>query len=228
MRYCTMLLLSLGMLLGSGSICFGCDPYYEDPYVYISDWYFYIAPYDSVEILAEEWSGRYVVDWDWDYDIYSIAQYYQDDDNGYYGSSESGFYIIDTGTYYIDAEAENEFGLTDSDYAMIRVLEVQKIQYDDPDTGWTDVPNPLYVNRNTTVTFKAIPNPSGASWPGGKPVWGGNSGTSGAGSTKAVQFTTASTSTSDYKTVSAECGNTVTAGDMLLLFSYPLHMLIFW
>lgn len=58
--------------------------------------------------------------------------------------------------------------------------------------------------------FKAIKDPAGASWPSGKPVWGGSSGASGTGETKNVGFTTLSTSKTDYKTVTAECGNTVT------------------
>jgi hypothetical protein len=56
-----------------------------------------------------------------------------------------------------------------------------------------------------------MPNPSGFSWPSGKPVWGGTSGASGTGSTKSVTFNTLSTGTYDYKTVTAECGNTKTA-----------------
>jgi hypothetical protein len=42
--------------------------------------------------------------------------------------------------------------------------------------------------------------------------------TGGAGETKAVTFNTLSTSTSDYKTVTAECGNTVTAN--IIVFDF--------
>jgi len=48
------------------------------------------------------------------------------------------------------------------------------------------------------------------SWPTNKPEWGGTSGATGTGETKAVTFNTLSTSTSDYKTVTATCDNTVT------------------
>jgi len=93
---------------------------------------------------------------------------------------------------------------------QVTIVEVDKIQYDDPDSGWTDITGTLYVMYGTSVQFKAIPNPSGASWPSGKPVWGGTSGASGTGETTLVTFYSMSSSTSDYKTITAKCGNTVT------------------
>jgi hypothetical protein len=89
------------------------------------------------------------------------------------------------------------------------VPAVSKIQYQS-DSTWVDISGTLYVMKGTTVTFKAIPNPADATWPEGKPVWGGTSGASGAGETKAVTFNTVSTSTANFKTVTAECGNTKT------------------
>jgi hypothetical protein len=106
-----------------------------------------------------------------------------------------------------DSPLYDETAKTDS--ISVTVVKVAKIQYNDPDTGWTDA-GTLYVHVGTTVQFKAIPDPGGASWPNGKPVWGGTSGASGTGATTSVTFNTLSTSTSDYKTVTAECGNTVT------------------
>jgi len=97
---------------------------------------------------------------------------------------------------------------------QVTVVKVDIIQYNDPDTGWTDIqPSPafaLYVYKGTTVTFKAIPDPSGGSWPSDKPVWGGSSGASGTGETCIVTFSTLSSSLTDYKTVTATCGNTIT------------------
>jgi hypothetical protein len=69
------------------------------------------------------------------------------------------------------------------------------------------------VVKGTTLTFKPIPNPSAATWPTGKPVWGGTAGASGPSDpdyTKKVTFNTLSSNSTDYKTVTAECGNTVT------------------
>jgi len=87
---------------------------------------------------------------------------------------------------------------------QVTVVKVDKIEYNDPDTGWTyiqDSPDcALYVRKETTVTFKAIPEPSDASWPSGKPIWGGSSGASGTGETTDVIFNELSSTLSDYKT----------------------------
>jgi hypothetical protein len=56
-----------------------------------------------------------------------------------------------------------------------------------------------------------LPAPEGAQWPEGKPQWSGTSGATGTGQTATVTFNTTSSSSTDYKTVIAECGNTVTA-----------------
>ena len=114
-----------------------------------------------------------------------------------------------------DSPLYDETAKTDS--ISVTVVKVAKIQYYDLDTEWTDA-GTLYVHLGTTVYFKAIPDPGGASWPRGKPVWGGTSGASGTGATKSVTFNTLSTSTSDYKTVTAECGNTVTVN--VVVFDY--------
>ena len=97
-----------------------------------------------------------------------------------------------------------------SDPRTVTVVAVDKIQYNDPDSGYVDAPGTLYVMKGTTVTFKAIPDPAGAAWPDEKPAWGGSSGASGTGATKAVTFDTTSSTKTDYRTVTAECGNTVT------------------
>jgi len=107
--------------------------------------------------------------------------------------------------------------------ANYTVVEVNELQYYDLVNGYTTISSTLYVAKGTTVTFKAIRNPPGASsWPSGKPVWGGSSGASGTGTTKAVTFNTLSTSTSDYKTVTAECGNTKTANIIVYDFDGTL------
>ncbi len=86
---------------------------------------------------------------------------------------------------------------------------VGKIQYQSG-SNYVDVSGTLYVLRGTTVTFQAVPDPATSSWPAGSPVWGGTSGASGNGPTKSVTFNTASQSTGDFKTVTAQSGNTVT------------------
>jgi hypothetical protein len=90
------------------------------------------------------------------------------------------------------------------------IVEVEKVQYKIGDGEFEDCPDPLIVLKGTEVTFKAIRNPSGSQWPIGKPVWSGTSGITGQYETKAFTFNTLSTSSSDYKTVIAECGLEVT------------------
>jgi hypothetical protein len=97
------------------------------------------------------------------------------------------------------------------------IVNVNKIQYFDPDTGWTDPPL-LYVHLGTTVQFKAIKDPAGVSWPSGKPVWSGSSGASGSGETISVGFNMLSASISDYKTVVASCGSDVTVNVIVYEF----------
>lgn len=115
-----------------------------------------------------------------------------------------------------DSPLADETEKTDS--ITVTVVKVDEIQYNDPNTGWTDA-GTLYVHLGTAVQFKAIPDPCDASWPSGKPVWGGTSGASGTGSTTSVTFNLLSTSTTDYKTVTAECGNTVTVNVVVYDFT---------
>jgi hypothetical protein len=100
--------------------------------------------------------------------------------------------------------------------APVTAVEVDKIQYLDPEFGYTDISATLYVHKGTTVTFKAMPNPSDASWPSGKPVWGGTAGASGPGLTVQVAFNTLSSNSSDYKTVWAECGTSRVTANIIV------------
>jgi hypothetical protein len=100
-----------------------------------------------------------------------------------------------------------ELYTSDNVDVTVVTVEIEKIQWENEGT-WTNVTEPLYVVKGTTLSFKPIPNPSDAAWPTGKPVWGGTAGASGPGdpdNTKKVTFNEAGS-----KTVTAECGNTVT------------------
>jgi len=98
----------------------------------------------------------------------------------------------------------------------VYVVKVEKIQYYDAATEeFVDVPNPLHVVVGDTVTFQAIKDDGGwgVSWPQyyQKPCWGGTSGASGSGEPSVdVTFNIKSSDGSDFKTVIAECGNSVT------------------
>ena len=132
-------------------------------------------------------------------------------------------YYSEPGYKTIEVQCTVELRLVDTDELLasdgpkstnvqVTVVGVDKLQYRIGSGQYQDVPDPLYVAKGTTVDFKALKDPSDApQWPSGKPVWGGSSGGSGTGETTSVAFNTASTSSIDYKTVTAECGNTVTA-----------------
>jgi len=108
-----------------------------------------------------------------------------------------------------DSPLYDETAKTDS--ITVTVVKVDKLQYYKYESQeWLDVGGIIYVPKDDFVKFRAVPDPNGVSWPSGKPVWGGSSGASGTGEEKIVIFSTVSSSSSDYKTVWAECGNTVT------------------
>ena len=110
-------------------------------------------------------------------------------------------------------------GKTFDDKINITVVKVNKVQYyDDYTSSYIDMPNPLYVVKGQSVLLKAIKDPSDASWPSGKPVWGGTAGLSGIGEQKVLNVTTVSSSSTDYKTVTVECGNTLTANTIIYDF----------
>jgi len=70
------------------------------------------------------------------------------------------------------------------------------------------VPTTLYVLVGKSLTFKAISTSDPLLFPTGTPVWGGSSDATGTSETMMVTFSTLSSTTSDFKTVTATCGNT--------------------
>lgn len=103
-------------------------------------------------------------------------------------------------------------------------VTVSKIQYKGPNNStFTDATSTLYVLKGTQVTFKAIPNPVTATFPSGKPTWSGTSSATGTGETVSVTFGTVSSNTSDFKTVIATSGNSMTVNvivyDLNLVFT---------
>ena len=86
---------------------------------------------------------------------------------------------------------------------------VDRIQYQSGNT-FVDITGTLYVLKDTPVTFKAVPNPATATFASGQPVWSGTSGATGTGETVSVTFSTVSTSLTNFKTVIATAGNSVT------------------
>jgi hypothetical protein len=131
----------------------------------------------------------------------------------------NGFYVEGIGISNSPRDVELKLSYTDpynnpidDDIVKLTVVGVEKIQYKIGSDAYQDAPVPpstLAVAKGADVAFKAIKDPSSAlSWPTNKPVWSGSSGASGTGEEKAVSFDTASSSPTDYKVVTAECGNT--------------------
>ncbi len=101
-------------------------------------------------------------------------------------------------------------------YVSVNVVNVtiEKLRWKyHTDQTWADVSGTIYVPKGAQVDFMAIKTPSTAiNWPTGKPVWGGTSGASGNSiGDISVTFSSTSSTSSDYKTVTCECGNTITA-----------------
>lgn len=111
----------------------------------------------------------------------------------------------DIGTKTLSVTASCGGGGSAASSMGIRVVGIDRIQYYNPESGWMNVTGPLGVGPGSSILFKAIKTPSQASWPSGKPVWGGTSGASGIGETKTVPF---NINVDECQTVTAECGNT--------------------
>lgn len=93
----------------------------------------------------------------------------------------------------------------------VLVVGVKNLQIAQQGGSFSDIGGELLlIPSEKTRLFKAIPDPSGP-FPQGKPVWGGTEGSGSGTDTIPVTFHGYSTSLTDRKTVSAECGNTVTA-----------------
>lgn len=109
-----------------------------------------------------------------------------------------GLECLDNGSYAVEATE------------IVSVIpRVGKVQYQS-DSNYVDVSGTLYVLKGTSVTFKAVPDPSNTTFASGRPVWSGSSGASGTGETTSVTFNNVSSNTSDYKTVVATSSNNVT------------------
>ncbi len=193
------------------SACAGDYDKYDTLDVYVGDTVYFCA-------RADHGTNPQHVDLDWGW---NFKCGHDDDDSSGCGCPsgllhENSYHTYSTseaGEYYprirVDAEDYADFRSRDEN-VHVRVVEVDEMHYDDPTTGYTNITSTLYVRKGTTVTFKAVKYPVGL-WPSDKPVWGGSAGATGTGyTTKYVYFNTVSSSSTDYKTVTAECGNTKT------------------
>lgn len=89
------------------------------PYVSIWDWLFTIPVGDSVTIEADEYSGTYITDWYWWWSGSGVSVLSSQDWTGSYPTSSRTLSFSAPGEFTIWAEAQNSYGLTDSDYARV-------------------------------------------------------------------------------------------------------------
>jgi hypothetical protein len=83
----------------------------------------------------------------------------------------------------------------------VSVVSISGLQCQKSDGSWENVSGTLYVLKGSSVTFRAIPTPVGASFPGGTPTWGGSAGVSGGGVTQKFTANTLSQSIEDLQTI---------------------------
>ena len=87
------------------------------------------------------------------------------------------------------------------DKVKITSQKVEFVQYQ-LNGIWFDVPSGGFADicKGSSITFKAIPAPSGISWPSGQPVWGGDASSTG-------EITTVTFSNSGNRIVTVGCGS---------------------
>ena len=109
---------------------------------------------------------------------------------------------------YTDSPCTHNYTGGGSGSVEVQVVDIDVLQYQNPSGSWLSLPNPMYVLAGSTLAIRAVPTPGNSIFPSGKPVWGGSSGASGSTDATSVTFSSASTSSSDYKTVTCTCGST--------------------
>jgi hypothetical protein len=82
------------------------------------------------------------------------------------------------------------YGPSGSTTLYLTVVGLGTIEYDDPDSGWIAAPSDLVAMVAGSVSVRALPIPSDASFPPGNPVWSGLA--SGTGSTATASFASVS------------------------------------
>lgn len=147
-------------------------------------------------------------------DHYVNILYEEEDPNNpgnYYFPDVLGYSFSGEGSYPVDWYFPSSYSTTRYVESIrlgdtyVGLVGVAKIQYQNS-SGLVDIPGTLYVLKDTEVTFQAIPDPANMTFPNNQPVWSGTSGATGTGTTKAVTFSTISSTTTDNKTVIATAG----------------------
>jgi hypothetical protein len=129
--------------------------------------------------------------------------------------------IDDTPTPIVAPETGNRDDTAVTKEITVKVVAVKSIQYRLNGEGdFAEVSETLKVPVGQMVEFKALIDEEGSQWPMGAPFWGGTSGATGGGETTTVTFYTQSSTATDFKTVTATCGNTITANVIAYTLSF--------
>lgn len=105
----------------------------------------------------------------------------------------------------------------------VAVVKVKSLQHAYIGGSFQDVNGQnIIVAHKQAHDFKALPDPVGSAFPDGKPEWGGEAAGSPPGEITSVTFTTASSSLSDVKSVSATAGG-VTRTANAVVFSTAIQ-----
>lgn len=107
---------------------------------------------------------------------------------------------------YTDSPCTHNYSGMNSGSVEVHVVEIEKLQYQLPSETWVDAPSTMYVLAGHSVKFRAVASPTSV-FPSGKPAWSGSSGANGSTDTTTVSFSSASSTSIDFKTVICTCGN---------------------
>jgi hypothetical protein len=160
----------------------------------------------------------------WTYTLYEGDQSHSSDSTtssmtvtNAYGSPG---YTTVTGTCLVTHTMTDDSTCTgsDSDTAQVTTVGVEKLQYENGDAGYVDVSGTIYVVKDTGVHFKAIKTPPDASWPAGKPIW---TGASGSGETGTLAASTPSADLNSPTNVKADCGTTSATANVIICELIP-------
>ena len=97
------------------------------------------------------------------------------------------------------------------------VVDVDHIEYVDPDEGWTPADEPLVIPVGTNIAFRAVAAPEGVDWPPGTPFWGGEAEEEDSVPITSVQFDETCSSATAYKEVTVACGGNTKTANVLVL-----------
>ncbi len=185
----------------------------------------------SVQIASSK-SGSYTVASSSDYEITSSPG---NSSNATYGvklktAAYFKFTISGTGSIVALRESDGQpeghswSGSNTSPAMSATAVGISKLQYKIGNSEFIDVPNPIGMLKDEQISIKAIPTPSDASFPSGKPEWGGTANLSGSSDTASGTLSDVSTSDQDFKTVTAKCGNTVSANIIVAELTFDGRM----